>query len=111
MRKLVEELTDDKSLPKEERKLMQIKNAQKKSHIAKQLKIADFICNVYDIANSPPHDWRFERKQEYLNWTKDVVDELRGSNDNLEAHYDNVLSEALKKIKVEQVPDESTLSS
>ena len=109
VRQLVEEVTDDKSLPKQQRKKLQIKNAQKKSHRAKQIKIADKTCNIFDIANSPPHDWTFERKLEYLNWSKDVIDGLRGSNEKLEVHFDNVLSEALKKINPEEVSDDSTI--
>ena len=51
---LVLECTDDKSLKKQERKRLQIVNAPKKSSGAKQIKIADKICNLRSIRVDPP---------------------------------------------------------
>ena len=51
---LVRELTDDKSLPKQVRKQLQIEHAPQSSVRAKQLKIADKICNIRDVARTPP---------------------------------------------------------
>lgn len=48
------EMTDDKSLPKAERKRLQIVNAPHKSKGAKLIKLCDKICNVTDIMNNPP---------------------------------------------------------
>jgi guanosine-3',5'-bis(diphosphate) 3'-pyrophosphohydrolase len=56
---LVRELTDDKSLKKGERKRRQIERARNLSIRAKQLKIADKTCNVRDVADIPPADWRY----------------------------------------------------
>jgi len=89
---LVLELSDDKSLPKEERKRLQIVNAPHKSVGAKLVKIADKICNLRDITRSPPADWSLERKKEYFNWTEKVVAGLRGVNSCMEAAYDQILS-------------------
>lgn len=91
---LVEAVTDDESLPKYERKRLQIEKAPYKSLRAKQLKLADKICNVYDIAHSPPDNWSLKRCQEYLDWSEQVVAGLRGVNSALEAHYDVVLAGA-----------------
>lgn len=91
---LVQEVTDDKSLPKQERKRLQIEHAPHQSTRAKQLKLADKICNVYDIVHSPPFDWPLKRRQEYLDWSEQVVAGLRGVNPALEAHYDTLLAEA-----------------
>jgi len=88
---LVLEVTDDKSLPKQIRKQLQIENAPHKSPKAKMLKLADKICNVYDIVHLSPRDWPLKRKQEYLLWTEKVVNGLRGTNEALEARYDEVL--------------------
>ena len=88
---LVLEVTDDKSLPKEVRKQLQIVNAPKKSPRAKMLKLADKICNVYDMTHFPPSNWSLLRKQEYLLWSEKVIQGVRGSNKNLEARYDEVL--------------------
>ena len=88
---LVLEVTDDKSLPKEVRKQHQIETAPHKSHNAKLLKLADKICNVRDLIDSPPRSWSLERKQEYLLWTEKVVAGLRGTSARLESHYDELL--------------------
>jgi GTP diphosphokinase / guanosine-3',5'-bis(diphosphate) 3'-diphosphatase len=88
---LVLEVTDDKSLPKQVRKQLQVEHAPHKTHKAKLLKLADKISNVQDIITSPPGDWSLKRKQEYLLWTEQVVAGLRGVNENLERHYDVLL--------------------
>ncbi len=91
---LVQEVTDDKNLSKQQRKLKQIETAPNKSIAAKQIKLADKICNIHDIAYSPPCDWSLERRQEYLDWTIKVIAGLRGTNSALEIHYDTILSQA-----------------
>jgi GTP diphosphokinase / guanosine-3',5'-bis(diphosphate) 3'-diphosphatase len=88
---LVLEVTDDKSLPKQVRKQLQVETAPHKTHNAKLLKLADKICNVRDITASPPLDWSLERRQEYLLWTETVVAGLRGVNEKLESYYDDLL--------------------
>jgi len=90
---LVLEVTDDKRLPKAERKRLQVVNASHKSNAARQIKLADKACNVRDITRTPPADWPLERKREYLAWSKQVVDGLRGPNPALEAYYDQVQAE------------------
>ncbi len=99
---LVLEVTDDKSLPKAERKRLQVVNAPHKSPRARQIKLADKINNVKEISDDPPGDWSLERRQEYLSWTKQVIDGLRGENPALEARYDQVLAEARKKLADEE---------
>lgn len=90
---LVEELTDDKRLPKEERKRLQIVHAAGASHRAKLIKLADKICNVRDVTHQPPSGWGVERRKEYLDWTEQVVAGCRGASANLESLYDRVLAE------------------
>lgn len=90
---LVLEVTDDKSLPIEVRKQLQIENAAQKSHKAKLIKLADKICNVYDLIHFPPSGWSLKRKQEYLLWSEKVIHGVRGANKELEARYDEVLKE------------------
>jgi len=96
---LVQEVTDDKTLPKAERKRLQIETAAKKSFRAKQLKLADKSCNVYDVTHCPPQDWSLQRRQDYLDWSEQVVAGLRGVNPAIEAHYDHVLSQARTLLK------------
>jgi guanosine-3',5'-bis(diphosphate) 3'-pyrophosphohydrolase len=94
VRALVLEMTDDMSLPSPQRKQAQIQHAGSLSHRAKLIKLADKIANVGDIARHPPPDWTPERRQKYFNWTKQVVDRIRGTNAALEASYDEALRQA-----------------
>jgi (p)ppGpp synthase/HD superfamily hydrolase len=99
VRLLVEEMTDDKKLPKDERKRLQIAHAPGLSEAAKQIKIADKICNILDIVNSPPANWPPKRKEEYLEWAEKVVEGCRGFNPDLEGYFDKVLRESRLKLK------------
>lgn len=90
---LVLEVTDDKRLPKAERKRLQIETAPHKSPGAKQIKLADKIANVYDVTHTPPLTWSLQRKREYLDWTEKVVNGLRGQNRELEELYIQTLAE------------------
>jgi len=73
---LVLEMTDDKSLPKAARKRLQIEHAQHMSREATLVKLADKICNLRDVAANPPAEWSVERRIEYFEWAKAVVDGL-----------------------------------
>jgi guanosine-3',5'-bis(diphosphate) 3'-pyrophosphohydrolase len=99
VRSIVAEVTDDKSLPKPERKRLQVEHAPHMSPEARQLKIVDKICNIRDVAHDPPKDWEHERRREYLDWTEQVVDGCRGVNEALEREYDAALREARSKVE------------
>jgi GTP diphosphokinase / guanosine-3',5'-bis(diphosphate) 3'-diphosphatase len=88
---VVAEVTDDKSLPKAERKRLQEVHAPQVSFRAQQLKLADKIANLRDIAARPPEGWSLERRREYFDWAKRVVDGLRGRHERLEAIFDEAL--------------------
>ena len=98
VRVLVEEMTDDKKLPKEERKRLQVERARGKSHRAKLIKLGDKICNVRDITHAPPDGWSVARRREYLDWTEEVVAGCRGASAALERHYDALLAEGRKAL-------------
>jgi len=85
---IVVEVTDDKSLPKDERKRLQITNAQKKSREAKLIKLGDKISNIRAVTNSPAIGWAVERRTEYVDWAKQVVSGLRGTSPWLEQQFD-----------------------
>jgi GTP diphosphokinase / guanosine-3',5'-bis(diphosphate) 3'-diphosphatase len=87
---IVMEVTDDKSLPKAERKRLQIEHAAGLSREARLVKLADKICNLRDVAQSPPTEWSLARRQEYFDWAKAVVDRLRGVHPELERVFDEV---------------------
>jgi (p)ppGpp synthase/HD superfamily hydrolase len=93
VRRLVEEVTDDKSLPREERKRLQVEHAPSLSAAARHIKLADKICNVRDVGAKPPTDWSSERCTEYLAWAEKVVAGCRGVNAQLERQFDRVLAQ------------------
>lgn len=100
---IVLEVSDDKSLKKLCRKQRQVINAPRLSYPAKIIKIADKIANCRDILHSPPKKWSRKRRQEYLQWSADVVEQIRGTNPPLEAAFDALLTEAetMLRFKIE----------
>jgi guanosine-3',5'-bis(diphosphate) 3'-pyrophosphohydrolase len=99
IRAIVEEVTDDTSLPPERRKQLQVEHAPHKSPRAKLVKLADKICNVRDIVAAPPADWTLARKQKYIDWARAVVAGMRGSNEALEAYFDHLCEQALAELQ------------
>ena len=91
---VVEEVSDDKNLAKKERKRLQIEHAAASSTRAREVKLADKICNVTDLAISPPANWSAERRQEYIEWSRQVVARLRGTNEHLERKFDEACRRA-----------------
>lgn len=91
--KIVAQVTDDKSLPKLERKRLQIVNAAHKTPEAKLLKLADKIANLRDMANQPPADWSTERLQQYFDFAENVAQGLTGLN----AAMDELFAAAMKR--------------
>jgi guanosine-3',5'-bis(diphosphate) 3'-pyrophosphohydrolase len=87
---IVLEVTDDTSLPREERKQLQIEHARHASRRAKLVKLADKICNVRDILTHPPKEWPLETKQRYFDWAKAVVDQVRSVSPPLAREFDRV---------------------
>jgi len=92
VRHVVDELTDDKSQEKDERKRAQIQHAARSSSRAKLVKLADKICNVLDVTDHPPADWSTERRVAYLEWSEQVVAGCRGTNTALERYFDDAIA-------------------
>ena len=90
--KIVREVTDDISLPRAERKRMQVVHAPHLSRRAKILKIADKSANLNSILLTPPKDWAATRKREYFAWAAEVVAGCRGVNAWIEGVFDERLS-------------------
>ena len=86
---IVVEVTDNKALPKMERKAAQVAHAPHLSKDAQSLKLADKICNIHDVAMCTPIDWEKERQQAYFDWATEVVAGLRGCNSALEDLFDH----------------------
>ena len=85
---LVAEVTDDKSLPKQVRKDLQVEHARRASPGAQMIKMADKISNLRSLANSPPKDWNHDRVLEYSLWAAKVVAECREANAELAGQFD-----------------------
>ena len=98
----VMEVTDDKRLPKTERKQLQIEHAPHLSDGAKQIKLADKISNIEDIVENPPESWSIERRIEYVEWGENVVAGLRGVNYQLEDLFDRVVERAKNSLLTER---------
>jgi guanosine-3',5'-bis(diphosphate) 3'-pyrophosphohydrolase len=88
IRNIVMDVTDDKTLEKSVRKQRQIEHAAHIGDQAKRVKLADKICNLRDVVSNPPADWDLQRRQEYFDWAKAVIDQLRGAHGPLEALFD-----------------------
>lgn len=101
---IVQEVTDDKTLPKARRKQLQIEHAPHLSDEAKLIKLADKIDNVYDISHDPPESWPHERMIAYLDWAEAVVVGLCGVNTALEARFEAVLHEARELLMEKKSP-------
>lgn len=86
---VVREVSDDKALPKAERKRLQIEHARHASPQAQLVKLADKICNLRDLLDAPP-PWPRQRKREYFEWAAQVVAGVRGAHPRLEAEFDAV---------------------
>jgi len=85
---IVSEVTDDKSLPKQQRKNLQVINAPHKSPEAKLVKLADKLYNLRDLNRCTPTGWTEKRVKEYFVWAFKVVEGLRGTNEKLEKQLD-----------------------
>ena len=98
VRSLVMEVTDDKSLEKQERKRIQIEKAPGLSPRAKLIKLADKTANLTDMIASPPAHWPLERRQQYVVWSDKVIAGCRGHNTRLEEIYDARAMEARARL-------------
>jgi len=90
IRDIVMDVTDDKTLPKAARKQAQIDHAAHISNKSKQVKLADKISNLRDVLNNAPPDWTLDRRQQYFDWAREVIDQVRGTHPELEAIFDEI---------------------
>ncbi|XP_029284421.1 guanosine-3',5'-bis(diphosphate) 3'-pyrophosphohydrolase MESH1 isoform X2 [Cottoperca gobio] len=88
--RIVQEVTDDKSLSKQERKRLQVEHAAHCSRQAKLVKLADKLYNLRDLNRCTPAGWTAERVQEYFMWSCEVVKGLRGTNSALEERLEEL---------------------
>jgi len=87
---IVLEVTDTKWIDKKLRKRLQVAKARHSSERARLVKLADKICNLRDFGSRAPAGWSLQRKREYFDWAKEVIDRLRGTHAGLERRFDDV---------------------
>ena len=92
---LVMEVTDDKTLPKAERKRLQVEHAKSASAFAKAIKMADKISNLTSIQRELPRGWDRERAEAYFAWAKQVTDNCTGVCSALEARLASIYAEGV----------------
>ena len=85
---IVMEVSDEPTLDWRVRKKLQVTRAKTATPRARLVKLADKICNLRDLIASPPANWSTERVRDYFDWARDVVEELRGANPELESRFD-----------------------
>uniref|UniRef100_A0A914Y325 Guanosine-3',5'-bis(diphosphate) 3'-pyrophosphohydrolase MESH1 n=1 Tax=Panagrolaimus superbus TaxID=310955 RepID=A0A914Y325_9BILA len=96
---IVAECTDDKSKAYNIRKQLQIDHAASHSFKAKLVKLADKLYNLRDLERQPPHGWDRKRCRDYAKWSKEVISQMRGTNQILENGLDEVIERLLLKFK------------
>lgn len=99
---VVKEVTDDKSLPKVERKQLQIEHAKVASVSAKLVKIADKYSNLHDILENPPSFWSKEECDGYIIWCYVVCQHLKGLN----AIMDQKIEELFRQFGINKLTEE-----
>ena len=87
------DVTDDKTLPKHERKRRQIEHAKKISKGAALIKLGDKISNVTDVTNNPPADWDINRRKQYLDWAEKVIENCPKVNDRMENKFQEIIKQ------------------
>jgi (p)ppGpp synthase/HD superfamily hydrolase len=91
---LVDEVTDDMSLPQAKRRQKQVEDAPHKSPGAKLIKIADKISNVRARIHSDPSAEQRNELAAYTIWAEQVVAGCRGVNSKLDAKFDEAVRAA-----------------
>jgi guanosine-3',5'-bis(diphosphate) 3'-pyrophosphohydrolase len=85
---LVQEVTDDMSLEKSERRRRQIEDAPRKSAGSKLIKIADKISNLRARILPDPRNAQRDELADYLGFAAQVVAGCRGGNAVLDRLFD-----------------------
>ncbi len=95
---LVMLVTDDKQLPKAERKRLQVASAPHKPRRAQWLKMADKISNVRAVRDHPPVGWSPERCREYVVWARAVVGGFTEPHPVLLERFATIEAELLRRL-------------
>jgi len=89
---IVEEVTDDKTISKADRKRAQVEHAKHLTHAAKLVKLADKTVNLRDVVHSPPVGWPLRRRREYFDWANEVVQAIGPAHAKLRTLFDEAFA-------------------
>jgi len=89
---IVEEVTDDKTISKADRKRAQVEHAKHLTHAAKLVKLADKTVNLRDVVHSPPAGWPLRRRREYFDWANEVVQAIGPAHARLRSLFDEAFA-------------------
>jgi uncharacterized protein (UPF0147 family) len=98
---IVRENSDDMTLPKAERRRARIAGMPLKSREARLVKMADVISNLRAIAVSPPAGWPADRKFDYLEGCRQLIDAGRGTDAAIERTFDQTADDVERTIRDE----------
>jgi (p)ppGpp synthase/HD superfamily hydrolase len=94
----VMEVSDDRSLPKEERKRLQVLHASLLSQGATLIKLADRISNLRSITSEAPKGWTVARQLEYFRWSMEVFENLPKNGGKLEDLFRKTYQEGMQVV-------------
>lgn len=98
---IVNECSDDKSLPKVTRKQLQIEHAETISNQAKLVKMADKYSNMSGLMDNPPANWSKDEINGYIAWSYAVCLKLYGVNEMM----DQKLHDLFYKFYIDAIPE------
>lgn len=90
--RLVEELTEDRSLRRAVRKQQIIDRAPRMSPAARQIKIADMVSNLRSTPMGDSDDWPLRFRREYVDFAEKVFAGCRGVNPKLDELFAQTLA-------------------
>lgn len=96
---LVLAVSDDKSLPKAERKKMVLEHLADAEDAIKLIKLADLCSNIASV----PMDWDSVRLDEYFTWSRRVADRCAGVSPALDALFSSRWQSAATAMKTGQI--------
>jgi (p)ppGpp synthase/HD superfamily hydrolase len=91
---VVAEVTDDKSLSRDERKRRSVLTIASKSRRAQYLKMADQASNIRALVTTPPAGWTMARLVAYVDWGEAIVARVSERNPQLEAYFRSAVADA-----------------
>ena len=100
---IVREVTEDLKLNVAERKRKLVVEAARKSPAAAQILLADMLCNLGELVETPPEHWSRIRIERYFQWTQTVLDRLPESNEKLKRETQNLINAYWEEQKEEAV--------